>query len=221
MDINKYNVDYFYSREWERKITYKGIDLFKYPSDIVTYQQIIWDTKPEVILETGTCAGSSAIFFYDTMLSCGVKNPLVITSDINKRRRVEMVKRPPYSEGVLLIEQSSLADYTINMIKPRIENKRVMVSLDSDHTESHVLNEINTYHSFVTPGNYLVVEDTFLGEFGPFNEPSEKRFQEKTGKTPKHAVQSFLKTNSDFTVDNSRDKVFTMNPGGWLRKNEK
>jgi cephalosporin hydroxylase len=49
MDINKYNVDYFYSREWERKITYKGIDLFKYPSDIVTYQQIIWDTKPEVI----------------------------------------------------------------------------------------------------------------------------------------------------------------------------
>jgi len=214
MNKNDDNVNYFYLREWQQKITYKGIPLFKYPADIITYQQIIYDTKPDVIVETGTCRGSSSLFFYDTMLLSGVKNPIVITSDINRR-----LFQAPQTNNIHCIIGSSLDRNTLNKIRSLInKDKSVMVSLDSDHTRNHVYQEMMAYHEFVTIGNYMVVEDTFLGAYGPFTQKSEERFQENTGKTPKHALEDFLKENNDFIVDKDRNKYFSMNPDGFLKK---
>ncbi|MDP9209861.1 MAG: cephalosporin hydroxylase family protein, partial [Actinomycetota bacterium] len=86
----------------------------------------------------------------------------------------------------------------------------VLVMLDSDHSRDHVLAELRAYAPMVTPGSYLVVEDTNIN-----GHPVYEAF----GPGPMEAVQDFLKERDDFEVDRSREKfLFTFNPGGWLRR---
>jgi cephalosporin hydroxylase len=86
----------------------------------------------------------------------------------------------------------------------------VLVVLDSDHSRDHVLAELRAYAPLVTPGSYLVVEDTNVN-----GHPVYEAF----GPGPMEAVLDFLKERDDFEVDRSREKfLLTFNPGGWLRK---
>lgn len=213
MDRRQVNNYYFHSYEWRDAITYKGIQLFKYPADMVTYQQIIYDTRPEVIIECGTARGASALFLLDSMKSVDISSPLVITIDPNSK-----VYQLGNIKGILKITGSSLDTEVIKQVEDNIKDKSVMVSLDSDHIRDHVFQELNIYNNYVSIGNYLVVEDTFLGTFGPFTKSAERRFQEDTGKTPRHAMEDFLLKNNDFIVDTKRNKEITMNPNGWLKR---
>jgi cephalosporin hydroxylase len=206
------NRSYFYTEEW-KNVYYNGINIFKYPSDIITYREIIFDTKPEVIIETGTCKGTSSLMLYDAMVSAGVENPLVVTVDIR-----EHPGKTPRIPGIISLIGSSLNHSIVQKIERYTKDKSVMVSLDSDHTKEHVLAEINIYNKFVTPGNYLIVEDTFLGEYGVFTSAPEKRFRPDTGGTPKDAVEEFLKGSTNFVIDKTRNKFISMNPNGALKR---
>lgn len=212
MKLREINRDYFYSEEW-KTLTYYGYPLYKYPADLVTYQQIIAEVKPEVIIETGTCTGASALFFRHCLNLAEIDNSLVITCDIKTGRR--MVKDTP---GIEFIVGSSIADSTVQRILSLINNRRVMVSLDSDHVMNHVLAELSIYKNIVSPGQYIVVEDTFLGEYGVFTSVAEERFRPDTGKTPKDAVDEFMKNNKDFILDKKRNKIISMNPNGYLKR---
>lgn len=213
MNQRELNREYFYTYEWQN-VTYKGLALYKYPADLLTYQQIIYENKPNVIIETGTCKGGSALFFYDTMVSCGIENPLVITCDIRRSEPKKLQDVP----GIVYIKGSSLENGTLKTIKYYLKNKKVMVSLDSDHIKDHVLAELNIYNNFVTKDQYIVVEDTFLGEYGVFETEAEERFRPDKGQTPKDAVNIFLKNNKEFIIDKTRNKIISMNPNGYLKK---
>ena len=212
MNQNDANLNYFNTGEW-KNLTYKGFSIYKYPSDLLTYQNIIWKTKPDIIIETGTCTGASALFFLDTLKCCNIENPLVVTIGLGEIRNCV-----PETKGIKKIVGSCLAPAVIDQVTNLIRNKSVLVSLDSDHTRDHVSAELEIYSSFVSPGQYIVVEDTFLGYYGPFLGAAERRFQENTGQTPKHAVEDFLTRNKDFIIDESCNKYISMTPNGFLRR---
>ena len=140
--------------------TWLGVSLVKTPNDILVMQQIINETKPQLIVETGVYLGGSALLFASLMDLLGIDGK-VIAVDIDLAAVRDPVREHPKIE---LIEGSSVDPEIVSRIRAEAnECERVMVDLDSDHRAHHVLEELRTYSPLVTPGCYLIVEDSFLG----------------------------------------------------------
>lgn len=186
-----------------------GIPTLENPCDMWTFQEIISEIKPDFIIETGTFKGGGAIFFA-SVLQMVNPNGKVITVDIEPQME-EAAKLDLFKERVEFIEGSSTSDDVIRRIAERIKGaKVVMVTLDSDHHMPHVLKELGLYAGFVTPGSYLVVQDTSHN-----GHPLPTTY----GKGPKEAMDEFLKTNGNFVPDRRRDKfLLTFSPGGYLKR---
>ncbi len=199
--ILRFHRFYYNSEVWLRTFWF-GIPTQKTPLDLFIYQEIVNEIKPNIIIETGTKYGGSALFLAH-MLDI-LKKGRVITIDIEKEKVPEH-KRINYVIG------SSVSDEVIRAVKAQIKNKqKVMVILDSDHHESYVLKELNVYSKLVTKGSYLIVEDTNIN-----GNPVLPGF----GPGPMEAVKEFLKENRDFIIDKSREKLYlTFNPQGYLKK---
>jgi cephalosporin hydroxylase len=191
MGITELNVGYFEAGDWLHTY-YNGIQILKYPNDLFTYEQIIKDTKPDIVIETGTLKGASAVWFADH----GVQ---VITVDIESQ-----VENP--DPRVTYIISNSADRSIIDIFEDDIKGKRVMVVLDSDHNKEHVVKELEIYAPLVSSGCYLVVEDTFIGKYMQNKDyPSGSAYD---------ALQEFDKSN--FGVHNFFN--VTMNPDAWLLK---
>lgn len=135
-----------------------GIELQKCDEDLARYRRIIEDSRPDILIETGTRAGGSAMWFHSLM---GLQ---VITIDIG----AQFVRHggPPYrGSGIEWIRGSSISEKVMRQVLPLIEGKRVMVSLDADHHSAHVQAEIAIWGPMVSPGCYLVVEDACFDMF--------------------------------------------------------
>lgn len=180
-----------------------GVLTRKCPTDFWIYQEIIFELKPDVIIECGTAHGGSALFL--ASMCDLVNNGKVITIDIADMKGRPKHKRIKYLHG------SSISAAIVEQVKKLVTPKdKVMVILDSDHRKAHVLNELKIYGELVTKGSYLVVEDTVLNghpvypEFGP---------------GPMEAVEEFLEGNKAFVADGDKEKFYlTFNPRGYLRK---
>lgn len=159
------------------------------------YQEIIFEAKPDIIIETGTYKGGTSLFLANICDLTGKGR--VITVDIEKH------EVPKHDRITYLIGDSKskeIEDKVKGLIRP---NDVVMAILDSAHDRGHVLQEMRMYGKMVTEGSYLIVEDTNL----------------KGGSQALHAVHDFLLENKDFVIDKSREKfLLTFNPEGWLRK---
>jgi cephalosporin hydroxylase len=127
--------------------------MLKHADDLARYREIVAATRPQVIVETGTNNGASARW-----LSTLPGVELVITVDIRPKRRHYI----PDDERITWITADSAAPETVRRIARQVAGKRVMVCLDSDHSEDHVRNEIDLYRDLVSPGCYLVVEDAVI-----------------------------------------------------------
>ncbi len=127
-----------------------GIPVIKNPLDLWIYQEIINNTRPDFIIETGTHMGGSALFF--ASICDFVGRGKVITIDIRK-------KPTPRHPRIIRIIGSSISDSVVKKIEQIVDKKRVMVSLDSDHDKDYVLKELELYSKFVSVGSYIVVED--------------------------------------------------------------
>jgi cephalosporin hydroxylase len=180
-----------------------GVPTAKNPLDLWVYQEILFETRPDVIVETGTAHGGSALFMASVCDLLG--RGRVISVDLRPQPNLPAHDRVTYLTG------SSVAPEVAAAVRGQIPaGARVMIVLDSDHSEAHVLEELKTYAPLVTPGCYAVVEDSnvnghpvFLGH----------------GPGPAEAVRRFLSSDDSFTVDRSREKfMFTFNPGGYLRR---
>jgi cephalosporin hydroxylase len=180
-----------------------GVPLEKYPTDLFAYQEIIFETKPDVIIEAGTYKGGSAYYFASLFDLLGKGR--VITMDIQ-----DQPEKPKHPRIEYLL-MSSVSDEAVRRIKSEIKpEERVMVSLDSDHAEAHVFRELQIYSSMVTKGCYLVVEDTNIN-----GHPVYPSF----GPGPMEAVKKFMANNEDFEADRSREKfMLTVSPRGYLRR---
>ena len=180
-------------------------------------QEVIWNVKPDVIIETGIARGGSLIFFASLMRLINKKG-LVIGVDIDIRKKNELaLKKHPLSKNIKLLKGSSISEEIIKKLKKNLSNKKVLVVLDSMHTEEHVLKELDIYSKIVTKNSYLIVQDTFV-EFFPKNHFKNRPWDK--GNNPLTAVKKFLKTNKNFVVDNKiSSKIgITENPMGYLIK---
>jgi cephalosporin hydroxylase len=198
-----YSVWYFNEYQKEARNFWLGVPVWKSPLDLWIYEELIYRTRPDVLVEAGTYKGGSALFFASIFDLIG--NGQVVTIDIYA------YPNRPQNGRITYLLGSSTSNDVIEKVKSIIRpGNRVMVVLDSDHHKEHVLNELKSYSPLITPGCYLVVEDTNLSSHpivhGPWPGPME-------------AVEEFLKSNHDFIQDRSCEKFgATMCPGGWLRR---
>jgi len=201
--FHKFYHDRFVFGETWGKTFWLGIPTQKLPLDLWIYQEIIYDIKPEVIIETGTECGGSALFL--ASMCDLVQKGRVMTVDI-----VHKEGRPQHPRIQYLLGSSTSKEIEEQVREAVRGASPVMVILDSDHHKDHVLKELNIFSKFVSPGSYLIVEDTDVNGHPVFAE---------YGPGPMEAVEEFLKTHDSFAVDREREKLYlTFNPGGYLKK---
>ena len=187
-----------------RDTFWMGARVAKYPMDLWVYQEIMVRTRPDVIIETGTFVGGSALYMasiFDLMGTDG----RIVTVDIQ-----EWPGRPVHPRIQYVIGSSVDGDVAGDIGATIGPTDRVMVILDSDHSQAHVEQELDLYNPWVTPGCYLIVEDTTVNghpvmpDFGP---------------GPMEALDTFLAQTNEFVIDHEAEKFFlTQNPRGFLRK---
>lgn len=204
--LNKFHTMWYYDKGTWAKNTWFGVPTEQNPNDVWVIQEIISQVKPDFIIETGTFKGGSALL-WATILQQVNPQGKVLTVDI-KPLNSEASSYPVFKNMVEFIQGSSTDPEVIDAITKRVNGKKVMVILDSDHHANNVLDELNAYASLVPLGSYIVVESTnvnghpVLHEFGP---------------GPLEAVRKFLSTNQNFVSDRSRERLmFTLHPEGYL-----
>ena len=180
-----------------------GVPCWKCPLDLWIYQEVIFEVKPNIIIECGTAYGGGSLFL--ASLCDLMHDGKVITIDIEDKPDIPQHERITYLSG------SSVSDKIIRQVKQLVAGTdKVIVILDSDHSKEHVLQELKIYSKLVTPGSYIIVEDSNAG-----GHPVKSSF----GPGPFEAIEEFLKETNDFIVDKSKEKYFlTFNPSGYLRK---
>ena len=197
--------------------TWMNEPILQTSDDILALQEIIYNTKPEVIIEVGVCWGGS-ILFYDQMAKVVNIKKIIgvdtyIPGDLKKRifKKVDRKK-------VLLLHGLSTEERIINHIKKITKKyKNFMIHLDSDHTYQNVLKELNIYSKFLNKNDYLIVGDTIVNRI-----PTQKQWIRKWNKddNPETALKEFLKKNKGFKIDKriNYKQLITHNPGGYIRK---
>ncbi len=197
--------------------TWLGLPVIQYPHDLVLLQEIIWNLKPRIIVETGVARGGSLIF-YASMINLLNNKGKVIGIDIDIRKHNKNnIKKHPMFKNIDLIQGSSIEKKVLEKVKKKINNKKpVMIILDSNHTHNHVLSELNLYSELITKESFFVVFDTHC-EFLPKklipNRPWGK------GNSGYTAVKEFLKKNKKFRNVNYEDKTLvSCAPFGFLKK---
>jgi len=217
---------YDYTKEiirtnYVKNFTWMGRPILQYPSDMFVMQELIWEVKPETIIETGTAFGGTAIF-YASVMSSLTGFVITIDKEIRKHNRTAIEEHPiqydqdGYTWAVHIIEGDSVDPETIREVKELIRYP-VMVVLDSDHTHDHVLQELKLYSPLVSVGSYIVVFDTAIEIFMK-KKPKDRPWG--PGNNPMTAVQEFMKGNDEFIVDTEVEARagITGAPGGWLRR---
>jgi len=195
-----------------------GRPIIKHPGDVLVMQEIIWDVKPDLIVETGVAHGGSAVFSASMLELLGGDGRVVaVDIDIRKHNRAA-IEAHPLSRRITLIEGSSTDPGVIEQVRREArEAKRVMVFLDSLHTHDHVLAELELYGPLVTVGSYLVLPDTFI-EYFPKGYYSDRPWD--VGNNPMTAMRAYLAAHPEFEVDHARgDKVLITEAfDGYLRR---
>ena len=220
---SKYSYNFFWA----------GRPIIQYPQDMVALQEIVWDTRPDLIIETGIAHGGSLILsasllamldYCDAAAAGEVIDPsqprrrvLGIDIDIRAHNR-KAIEAHPLASRIDMIEGSAIAPEVVNEVRERANGAgRVMLCLDSNHTHDHVLAELEAYADLVTPGCYCIVFDTVIEDM-----PAEM-FPDRPwepGNNPKTAIHAWLPGNPDFEIDRSKDAKLLVSvcPDGYLRR---
>lgn len=180
-----------------------GVRLRKCPLDLWVYQEMIYDLKPDIIIECGTQYGGSA-FYLAHMCDLNGKGK-VVTIDIK-----DYPEKPKHPRITYLLG-SSVSKGIVDQVKATINSRdKVLVILDSDHGRDHVLAELEAYSPLVNLGGYIIVEDTNINGH-PVSPGS--------GPGPMEAVDEFLARTDMFEIDKSKEKFYlTFNPRGYLKR---
>jgi cephalosporin hydroxylase len=181
----------------------------KCPLDLWLYQEIIYATKPDLIIETGSGFGGSTLYLanlLDIIYKDNLDKGKVISIDCEGKKR-------PIHNRITYINDISITENVISQLTKVIEKTSslsIMAILDSDHSKDYVLSELEIYSKFVTKDNYLIVEDTNINPLTPDGIMLEG---------PYMAVRNFIKKHSEFIIDNSMHKhLLTFNPYGYLKR---
>ncbi len=205
-----FHVMYYFSPNTHHKNEFLGYKIDQLPIDMMTYQEIVFNEKPPFIIQTGIDKGGSLLYFA-TLLDIinADDSALVIGIDLTLSAEAKSLVHP----RIRLIEGSSTDPVILSKVKSIIPSPYGLVSLDSDHTQKHVYNELMAYAGFTDINKHLVVEDTNIN-----GHPVYPSF----GPGPKEAVDKFLSERHDFVRDNDiwQRNIISFHQGGWLIKRD-
>lgn len=205
------------SKNYVYNFSWMGRPIIQQPQDMIAMQEIIWQVKPDLIIETGIAHGGSIIYYASLMELIGKGEVIGVDIEIRAHNRAEIEKHP-MSKRIKMVEGSSVDPAIVEKIKELMKGKeKILVCLDSYHTHEHVLKELEIYSKFVSKDSYLVVFDSFVEDM-PKNFYPNRPWT--VGDNPKTAVWEFVKHNKDFVIDKSiQDKIIvTCSPDGYLKK---
>ena len=194
--------DVLYESDSWTQASWLGAQALKNPLDLWIYQEIVFETKPDVIVETGTYRGGSALYL--ATICDLVEHGEVISIDIEPLRD----DYPQHPRITYLAGRSSTDPGVLDEVRARVDARRTLIVLDSDHSEAHVDAELAAYAPLVPVGCYLIVEDSNIGQIRKDLMPG-----------PLQAIERFVARSDDFEIDRDREKfLITHNPSGYLRR---
>lgn len=232
-DAAKTFMDRSIAAQYSYNFSALGRPIIQYPQDMVAIQELIWQVRPDVIVETGIAHGGSLILSASVLalldycdaaersetLDPGNPRRKVIGLDIDIRAHNRAaIEAHPLARHITMIEGSSIAPDIVAQVRDRVAGaERVLVCLDSNHTHDHVLGELEAYASFVTPGSYCVVFDTVIEDL------PEDTYHDRPwgrGDNAKTAVWKYLESHPEFEIDRSIDDklLISVAPDGFLRR---
>ncbi len=192
---------FYESDAWTRAM-WLGTQALKNPLDLWVYQEVMVETRPELVVETGTYRGGSAHYLASICDLLGSGE--VVSIDIEPMR----VDYPQHPRITYLASRSSTHPDLLAEVRSRAAARRTLVILDSDHSQAHVEAELEAYAPLVPVGCYLIVEDSNIGQIRKDLMPG-----------PLQAVETFLAESDEFEIDREREKfLITFNPSGYLRR---
>lgn len=213
---------------WNQKYSYTfswmGRPIIQLPEDLVRIQEVIYQVKPDIIIESGVAHGGSLIFYASLCKSMEKGRVIGIDIEIRSHNRKAIEAHEMFSY-ITLVEGSStepiIVDYVKGQIKPE---EKVMVILDSCHTKQHVLNELEAYCNIITPGSYIIATDGVMKDL--FDTPRGR--PEYIEDNPAAAAAEFANRHPEFELkqpnwlfnESELTKNVTYWPGAWLRRKE-
>lgn len=193
---------FLFNKTWSES-TWLGTHIKKCPFDTWMYQEILYEVKPDLIVECGTYKGGSA-YFLATLCDLMQKGEIVT---------VDIIDHPgkPVHPRITYMTGSTLDEQILNTIKAKVAlAKTVLVILDDDHSANHVYTELKVYADMVTPGSYLLVEDSNVNGHPVYPEH---------GPGPYEAIERFMQEDNRFVIDKSKEKFYvSFNPNGYLKR---
>lgn len=219
--------------------------IIQYPQDIVAIQELVWQVKPDLIIETGIAHGGSLIMsasmlalldYCDAVEAGKTLDPratrrrvLGIDIDIRAHNRAA-IEAHPMSHRIDMIQGSSVAPEIVEQVREIAKGyKRILVCLDSNHTHDHVLAELDAYAPLTSMDSYCVVFDTIIEDM------PDDMFPDRSwgrGNNPKTAVREYLRCLKEsgrkaadgaplhFEIDKMIENklLITVAPDGYLRR---
>jgi cephalosporin hydroxylase len=197
--------------------SYAGVPLQKLPEDLRVYEHLLWAGRVDAVVEVGTGAGGSALWFRDRLRAfrgygrCA--GSLVVSVDIDlSRAREHLSAREP---DIVLIE----GDVRDPSLPERVAaalpaGARCLVVDDGAHTYEATSAALRGFARFVPPQGWFVVEDGVVDE-----EPL--RIDPEWPRGVQRAVADWLETpeGADFAVDRELESYgFTCNHRGYLHR---
>lgn len=219
--------------KWSYNFSWMGRPAIQFPNDAWAMQELIWQVKPDLIIEAGIAHGGSLIYYASLLAMLdmaeavengGVADPhktrrkvLGLDIDIRAHNR-EAIEQHPMYPWIQMIQGSSISPETVTQVQEIAKGyKRILVSLDSNHTHDHVLAELQAYAPLVSKGSYCAVFDTIVEDM-PSKLSSDRPWG--PGNNPKTAVWEYLKTHPEFEIDKSiqHKLLITVAPDGYLKR---
>jgi len=184
------------------RVRYRGLQTWKNVLDLWVYQEILWETEADLVVEIGVRHGGTTLWLADTLRTFRGPEARVVAIDL---------VRPPieFPANADFILGSSIAPETVATVRARAAGRKVLVLADGDHSADHVLQEMRLYAPLIPTGSYFIAEDGIVDvmdwkEFTP---------------GPAVAAERFVAETSEFVIDRTREKfLLTYAPGGFLKR---
>lgn len=234
--LNKAAAEFMHSSlhpKYSYNFAWLGRPIIQYPQDMSAMQELIWQIKPDLIIETGIAHGGSLIFSASMLALLDMceaiesgqafdpktsrRKVLGIDIDIRAHNRAA-IEAHPMASRIQMIQGSSIAPEVIEQVHQVATGyQRILVCLDSNHTHDHVLSELQAYAPLTSKGSYCIVFDTIVEDM-----PADM-FPDRPwgpGNNPKTAVWEYLKTHPEFEIDKSiqHKLLITVAPDGFLKR---
>jgi cephalosporin hydroxylase len=185
---------------WDAKYVYSftwmGRPIIQLPEDLIRLQELLYQVRPSVVVETGVAHGGSLVFYASLLQAMGSGRVVGVDIEIRPHNR-RAIEEHPLASCIHLIEGSSIEEETVKQVRSQLKpDDHVMVILDSNHSRDHVLKELQHYAPMVSLNSFIVVCDGIMQDLvgAPRSQPDWAE------NNPQVAVKDFLAHSQGFEL---------------------